>query len=177
MAARSPSKPARAARTPAQVNARARESVRATAERVALQDAFLLLFSRGGIVLDACERVGVGRRTVYDWLEADDAFRRRYQDAREDATDRLEGEATRRAMQGVPEPVYQGGELVGHIVKYSDRLHELLLKAHRPDKFRERYEHTGANGGPIAVTKRVTFGGRYKPTPPLPKKKKPPTGR
>src|SRR5262245_35751476 len=38
------------------------------------------------------------------------------------------------------------------VKKYSDSLLMFLLKAHRPDKFRERQsiEHTGKDGGPIA---------------------------
>ena len=34
---------------------------------------------------------------------------------------------------------------------YSDTLLIFLLKGLRPQKYRERYEHTGANGGPIAI--------------------------
>ena len=38
-------------------------------------------------------------------------------------------------MQGVQEPVYQGGELVGHKQVYSDRLMELMLQGRRPERF------------------------------------------
>lgn len=160
---KSAKKRAAAARRAAQANARARDSAAAVAERTVAQESFLAEYRTRGIVLKACEAAKVGRRTVYDWLEADVVFRRAFEDAREDATDSLELEARRRATEGVEEPVFQGGDLVGHVTKYSDRLLEQMLKAHRPDKFRERYEHTGAGGGPIQVTKRVTFGGRYKP--------------
>lgn len=35
---------------------------------------------------------------------------------------------------------------------YSDALLIVLMKAARPEEFRERYEHTGANGGPIRTS-------------------------
>ncbi len=42
----------------------------------------------------------------------------------------------RRAVDGVDEPVYQGGKKVGSITRYSDTLLIFLLKANR-DKFRQ----------------------------------------
>lgn len=150
-------------RTGAQPNVRARESIAVAVKRAAAQKRFLVLFRQTGIVLRACLAAKIGRRTVYDWLQEDPAFKVAYLEAAEDACDTLEEEARRRGAEGWEEPVYQGGEQVGTIRKFSDRMLELTLKARRPEKFRERYEHTGAGGGPIQVTKRVTFGGRYKP--------------
>lgn len=49
----------------------------------------------------------------------------------------LEDEARRRAVDGVDEPVFQGGELVGHVRRYSDRLLEFLLRGRRPTVYRE----------------------------------------
>jgi hypothetical protein len=76
-------------------------------------------------------------------------FKALFDEAHEDALDALEEEARRRAVDGVLEPVYQGGEKVGTIRKYSDALLMLLLKGKRPDTFRERHEVTGKNGGPL----------------------------
>ena len=66
--------------------------------------------------------------------------------ALEAGNDVLEAEALRRAVEGVDEPIYQGGALVGTVTKYSDTLLALLLKAHLPEKFRERSEvkHTAS---------------------------------
>lgn len=50
---------------------------------------------------------------------------------------------------GVDEPVYYQGRSVGRVKRYSDVLLIFLLKGIRPDVYRERYEHTGADGGPI----------------------------
>ena len=39
-------------------------------------------------------------------------------------------------------PVYYKGEVVGTVKKYSDRLLIVLLKAHRPAKYRENFSMT-----------------------------------
>ncbi len=52
--------------------------------------------------------------------------------------DVLEQEARRRAVEGVSEPVYYMGAEVGSVQKYSDTLMCLLLKGHKPQKYRER---------------------------------------
>ena len=74
-----------------------------------------------------------------------------YQAAVNDALDSLEEEARRRAHDGWQEPVYQGGKQVGTVQRFSDNLLMFLLKGKRPEVFRERFEHTGANGGPMAT--------------------------
>lgn len=110
---------------------------------------FLREFAECGNVLRSAKAVKVGRRTVYDWLQVDEEFKALYGQAHEDALDELEEEARRRAVDGVLEPVYQGGKKVGSIRKYSDTLLITLLKGKRPETFRERFEHTGKDGGPI----------------------------
>lgn len=74
------------------------------------------------------------------------AFARAWDSALEVATDALEAEARRRAIQGVSEPVgwYQG-KPGGKVRRYSDTLLIFLLKAHRPEKFRETIsqQHSG----------------------------------
>ena len=99
-------------------------------------------------MLRSAQKVGVGRRTVYEWL-ADEQFKALYNEAHEDALDQLEEEARRRAVDGVLKPVYQRGRLVGRIREYSDTLLITLLKGKRPDTFRERFEHTGKGGKPL----------------------------
>ena len=58
----------------------------------------------------------------------------------ESAVDDLEAEAWRRAKEGVEKPVFQGGKQVGVIREYSDTLMATLLKAHRPEKYRENFK-------------------------------------
>jgi len=99
----------------------------------------------------AAKKAGVPRSTAYDWYKADEEFAAAWDDAVEVAVDSLEKEAWRRARDGVLKPVYQKGEKVGQVREYSDQLMVTLLKAHRPEKYRDRQqlEHTGPGGEPL----------------------------
>lgn len=113
----------------------------------------------------------VGRRTVYDWLVADVEYQAAFNDARDQAADVLEREAHRRAVTGVQRPVYQGGKCVGVVTEYSDKLLETLLRAARPEKFRERSGvELNVTGGGDHVGARAKFQaqlGRYVPEDPV----------
>ena len=113
--------------------------------------AFLASLAVAGTVTRACRLAGVGRQTAYDFRRRDPDFAAEWKDALEDACDALELEARKRAMEGVERPVYQGGKLVGHTREYSDLLLIFLLKANRPEKYRESHklEVTGPNGTPL----------------------------
>ncbi|HEX6293424.1 MAG TPA: hypothetical protein VFZ66_29855 [Herpetosiphonaceae bacterium] len=116
-----------------------------------------------GNVSDAVAAAGVGRSTVYEWREADPDFRQQWDDALDEAVDSLEREAWRRARDGVQEPVIgrvgrdQDGQIIGddgnplYIRKYSDTLMTTLLKAHRPDKYRERVDANLNHSGNIQI--------------------------
>ena len=126
-----------------------------TKRTVAAQQRFLKAFCQTGNVSLAAKSAKVRRQTHYQWLERDiadgvaeqpDSYTRAYAEAEAVAIDLLEGEAVRRAKDGVLEPVFQGGKRVGSIRRYSDTLLIFLLKGRLPEKYRERYEHTGKNG-------------------------------
>ena len=51
--------------------------------------------------------------------------------------------ARRRAIDGFEEPVFYQGAVVGAVRKYSDRMLELLLKGHAPEKYKDRVQHSG----------------------------------
>lgn len=101
----------------------------------------------------AAKKAGVPRSTAYDWYKADEEFAAAWDDAVEVAVDSLEKEAWRRARDGVLKPVYQKGEKVGQVREYSDQLMVTLLKAHRPEKYRERTqtELIGPGGGDLVI--------------------------
>lgn len=88
----------------------------------------------------ALAKAGVKWDSLKRWREQDATFLIREQDARNELADKLEGEAIRRAFKGIKVPVYQGGLLAGHTIQYSDALLTLMLKAMRPEKFRDRSE-------------------------------------
>ncbi|GAJ29958.1 hypothetical protein KOE73_07705 [Acidomonas methanolica] len=97
---------------------------------------------------------GVERGTIYHWRDADPVFAAGWADALEAATDALEAEARRRAVEGVEEPILSGGKVVADPAtgnplmrrRYSDGLMRVLLRAHRPSRFREMEEKEGRNG-------------------------------
>jgi hypothetical protein len=116
--------------------------------------AFLAALARTGNVTLAAEIAHIARSAHYQWLEADPVYAAAYEDAMEQAAQRLEAEARRRAEEGVEEPVFYQGKQCGVIRRYSDALLMFLLKGALPDKYKERTstELTGAGGKPLTVT-------------------------
>jgi hypothetical protein len=101
------------------------------------RERFLKHLAQYGNVSKAAVAAGVSRKYVYTQREADAEFSQAWADAIDQAGDVMEAEAWRRAVKGTKKPVYQSGALVGHVQEYSDTLLIFLLKAARPDKFRE----------------------------------------
>lgn len=60
-------------------------------------------------------------------------FRDDYEEAIELGLEVLEGEAIRRASEGVSKPIYQQGSKVGTVIEYSDGLLKFILEARHPD--------------------------------------------
>lgn len=116
--------------------------------------AFLAAVARTGNVTVAAEIAHISRSAHYQWLEADPVYVEAFEDAMEQAAQRLEAEAKRRAVEGVEEPVFYQGKQCGVIRRYSDSLLMFLLKGALPDKYKERTstELTGAGGKPLTVS-------------------------
>lgn len=120
-----------------------------TPERVRAM--FLRELGKRANVSDAARMAKIGRSTVYQWREAEPEFAASWDEAVEQALGLLEAEAWRRAVDGVEEPIVgrvgkDEDGIVTYVRKYSDSLMQTLLKAHRPEKYRERQEvqHSGA---------------------------------
>ncbi len=122
-------------------------------KRVIWRTAFLSKLSKTGNVLDACKAGRITRSNVYRAREEDERFKAAWDAALDEAADLLEKEARRRAVNGVKEPVFYKGKVVGDIKRFSDSLLMFLLKGTRPDKYRENHKHEvgGVGGAPIAV--------------------------
>jgi hypothetical protein len=114
---------------------------------------FLAALADGLHVRDAAFRAKVEPGWPYRVRQTDEEFRKAWDAAQEIGTRMLEREAARRAYHGTLRPVFQGGVEVGQVREYSDSLMQFLLKARRPDKYRDnsRVEVTGADGGPVEV--------------------------
>ena len=102
----------------------------------ARREVFLEKIAEDGNFSRACRLAGLDRAGVYSVIRKDPEFNDRYQDALEQATDVLEAEARRRALEGTEEPVFFQGAECGKVRKYSDSLMALMLKANRP-KYRD----------------------------------------
>lgn len=115
--------------------------------RTRIEKFLTVLAENGGHVANACKAVKIGRRTAYEWRDDDPEFADRWDDIVETALDDLEQEAHRRAYEGVAKPVFYQGAECGSIQEYSDTLLMFILRAGRPEKYRERHEvkNTGAN--------------------------------
>lgn len=88
----------------------------------------------------ACRAAGVSRQTAYRHKREFEEFSKAWEYALEDALDGWEAEATRRAFEGTDHPVIYQGEVTDTYKEFSDTLAIFLLKAHRPEKYRERSE-------------------------------------
>ena len=126
--------------------------------------AFLDALRRTGIVKHAVEAAGIARRTAYDARDRDEAFAKAWDDIVEDATEEMEREAVRRAAEGTVKPVFQHGRKVGEIREYSDTLLMFLLKARRPEVYREnsRVVHEGGALAQVNVSLSLGEGDRAK---------------
>ena len=124
---------------------------RAPKKRRAWKPAFLRAFADTGIVAHACEKAKVARSTVYEARILDPKFCQAWDAIEAATTDEMEAEARRRGMQGTEKPVFQGKELVGYVREYSDTLLIFMLKARKPETYREttRHELTGKDGAPL----------------------------
>jgi len=114
------------------------------AQSARAKHAFLECYAQWANISHACKVAGVARRNVYDWQERDEEFSRQFKLAESAATERLEREAWRRAVEGSPyeRTSYWHGEPVGtdKKIEYSDQLMMLLLRARRPDLYREKVD-------------------------------------
>jgi len=80
---------------------------------------FLTVLAKGANVSQAAKKAGISRQAAYRAYDTDLEFQAQWDSALEEACDVLEKEAWRRAL------------------KQSDTLLIFLLKAHRPQKYRE----------------------------------------
>jgi hypothetical protein len=126
-------------------------------ETAAAKQRFIDALASSGVVLAAVRAAGVARSVVYEWRAADEAFRSAWLEALDDSSDLLEAEAVRRAARGTPRPVFYRGEQVGSITEYSDALLMFLLKARRPETYREQatVRHEGRVSAVVSETSGV----------------------
>ncbi len=135
----------------------------------AARQRFLVALAISGNVTLAARDAEVSRAEMLALKDVDLVFAAAMAEAQAEAIDLLEAEARRRAVEGVEEPIIRGGDFLRHedgsiavIRRYSDRLLEFLLKAHRPEIFAARGIGAGhgtkdqnADAGALAPEERV----------------------
>ena len=99
----------------------------------------LLSIAKGNSITQGCYEASISRSMHNHWLKHSEAYRLAYAEAEACAVEVWEAEVKRRAYEGVEEPVYQKGQLVGFIRKYSDLLAIFHLKGARPEKYRDNH--------------------------------------
>ncbi len=116
---------------------------------------------RYGIISDACNYAHVSVGTFKKTMLENPEFKAAVKQARRQSCEYMEKELFRRGVEGVKEPVYQGGKLVGYKMVYSDACLIFDLKSRNPKKFREHYktEIVGEGGKPISQTQIVNLSG------------------
>jgi len=131
--------------------------------------AFLAAYAEVGNITRAAEIAGVDRTTHYKWIESDDengSYMKAFKAADEQAIEKLETEARRRAIEGLRKKKFdsKGNPIIDQETgkqyeehDYSDTLLIFLLKGARPEKYKDRVynEHTGADGGPIQIVSSI----------------------
>lgn len=126
------------------------------------QRAFLAAYGKCGNITKAAEKAVLTREMHYHWMQFDANYREAFRLAEEEAGDRLEATARLRAEKGLRRYKFtKSGEPILHPITgepyyehvYSDALMAILLKAAKPDKYKERTqtELTGADGGPLLL--------------------------
>ena len=101
------------------------------------QRQFIELLAETGSVRAACRRMGVGEHHIYKLRNHPEAasFRKAWEAALDLGIARIEDVAMDRALNGVEEPVYHRGELVGTRRAYNDRLLMFMLRNRAPERF------------------------------------------
>mgnify|MGYP000193316460 CR=1 FL=1 len=122
---------------------------------------FLTALRATGVVSVAARRIGISPTTVYARRKSDADLDQAIEEALEEATDVMEAEMVRRAVEGVEEPVVYQGSLATVIDpetgvsrpltvnKRSDTLLMFALKGRRKVYATERTELSGRDGEPL----------------------------
>ena len=136
------------------------------------KEVFLERLAKCGSIPQACAGL-VSRSTVYRWRQIEADFKEAFDRAIATFVEKLEREADRRGVEGVPKGVYYKGKRIATERDYSDSLLMFRLKSLAPEKYRDppyRKERT-ASASPEDqknVVIRVVYPDRRGDTPPGP---------
>ena len=104
------------------------------------KERFLQVFAKTRNIQKAAKRLSFSAGTVRRWRRTDVVFDAMVEEIWNDCVDDLEGTAMNLAIKGHNEPVFFNGDLVGYKNLPSPAMQQFMLKAHRPDRYREHSE-------------------------------------
>jgi hypothetical protein len=105
---------------------------------------FLEILANTGSVPEAARAVGYTNSSPMNrYRKQNKDFAEEWMEALDSFCDVMEAEADRRAKEGVLEPVFYKGDIVGHRINYSDTLMLARLRALKPEKYNP--QGSGAN--------------------------------
>lgn len=120
------------------------------------------LCANGATAREVAEYLEVSEATIYRWAHAHQGFREALKTGRDAADERVEQSLYRKAVGYTFDSVhissYQGEVTMTPIVEHvpPDTTAAIFwLKNRKPAEWRDRVEHTGANGGPIETVTRI----------------------
>jgi hypothetical protein len=116
------------------------------------QRGFIETLADTGSVEAACKSVDMAQRGAYELRRqpGGESFRAAWQAALQIGVQRVEDVAMDRALNGVEEPVYSYGELVGTRQRYNDRLLMFILRNRAPDRFGASSGSGGRRGSGVS---------------------------
>lgn len=106
----------------------------------------------------ACRIISREPGYIRDWRKRDPAFDKAVTEALDDGIDSLEAEVHRRAFEGIDKPIVYQGQVTDTYKDFSDNLAQFLLKAHRPEKYRERSEVQSTGSSTVTIVTGVPRG-------------------
>lgn len=98
---------------------------------------FLAHFADTGNATLSARKAKVNRQYVYRYRGENEWFAELWKQAEAEAVEVMEGEAHRRAVKGCLEPIFHAGRKVGTVKRFSDTLLIFLLKARKPETYRD----------------------------------------
>ena len=121
------------------------------------EQAFLAALAVEGVVSHATDAAGIDRTTPYQHRAKSPRFHRLWDEALARSRDLARKEVFTRGVIGWHEPVFFGGECIGHDPKKSDRCLELYLKPHDP-AYRDKVDltHAAPDGRPVRTQAEIT---------------------
>ncbi len=121
------------------------------------RDTFIRVFEATGTVATAAKAAGMTTSGAYRHREANESFKRRWDEAKNasliERIEEAEDAAFQRGVRGYKEPIVHLGKVVGHKVKFSDRCLQLWLMAKKPDQWSE--QHRTEVGATVTVRTEV----------------------